>query len=144
MTPQQQLNETNARVTANIDPNLNVRLGGIRAASTICLLAGIWFFVSPWVYGAAANGSAYNAWFVGAAIFLIGCLRVSRPAYSIGFSWVNAVLAAWVICSPWVFAYTANTGRFINSLCVGVIVLACALWSGIAATRLTRMPGNHI
>lgn len=144
MTPQQELNETNARVAASIDPALHAKLAGIRAASTICLLAGIWLFVSPWVYGGAANSSAFNAWFVGAAIFLIGCLRVARPAYSTGFSWVNAVLGAWVICSPWVYGYTANSGRFINSLCVGAIVLACALWSGIAATRTARMPGHRI
>ena len=144
MTPQQQVNEVNARVAASVDPNLTVRLAGIRAASTICLLAGIWFFVSPWVYGAANSGNAYNSWFVGAAIFLIGCLRVSRPAYSTGMSWVNAVLGAWVICSPWVYGYTANTGRFINSLCVGVIVLVCALWSGMAATRLSGVTGNRV
>ena len=143
MTPQQETNEVNARVAASVDPHLHARLGSIKAASTICLLAGIWFFVSPWVYG-AVGGNAFNAWFVGAAIFLIGCLRVSRPAYSTGFSWVNAVLGAWVVCSPWVYSYTGNTGRFINSLCVGSIVLACALLSGIAATRLAGTPGHRI
>ncbi|MBV8071534.1 MAG: SPW repeat protein [Acidobacteriaceae bacterium] len=140
MTPQEQ-RETSARVAASVDPNLNARLGGIRAASTICLLAGIWFFVSPWVYGAAANGNAWNSWIVGAAMFLIGLLRLWRPAYSAGFSWVNLVLGIWAFCSPWIYGYTANTGRFINSLCVGVIVFACALSSGVAATRIHRMPG---
>jgi hypothetical protein len=143
MTPQDQFNEVNARVAANVDPNLHSRLGGIRAASAICLLAGIWFFVSPWVYGAAGSGNAFNSWIVGAAIFLIGCLRVFRPAYSTGFSWVNALLGAWVICSPWVYGYAVSMGRTINSLCVGVIVLVCALSAGIAATRLVRVPGNR-
>lgn len=143
MTPQQETNEVNARVAASVDPHLNSRLGGIRATSIICLLAGIWFFVSPWVYGATAHGNSFNAWFVGAAIFLIGCLRTSRPAYSTGWSWVNAVLGAWVICSPWVYGYAAmNTGRMINSLCVGVVVVVCALSSGITSTRLSGTVGN--
>lgn len=143
MTPQEQMNEVNARVAANVDTNLHTKLGGIRTASVICLLAGIWLFVSPWVYGAYDHGSAFNAWFVGAAIFLIGCLRTSRPAYSTGWSWVNAVLGVWIICSPWVYGYVAtNTDRFINSLCVGVVVLACALLSGITATRLTATAGG--
>lgn len=144
MTPQQQFNEATSRVEANVPPNLNTRLGGIRAASAICLLAGIWFFVSPWVYGAAGSGNAFNSWIVGAAMFLIGCLRISRPAYSTGFSWVNVVLGIWAFCSPWIYGYTANTGRFINSLCVGVIVFICALSSGIVSTRIHGMPGRRI
>lgn len=119
------------------------KIGGIRAASVICLLAGIWLFVSPWVYGAYTSGNAWNSWIVGAAIFLLACARVSRPAYSTGISWVNLVLGIWVFFSPWIYGYvTVNTGRFINSLCVGVIVFVFALTSGITATRLTRMPGT--
>jgi hypothetical protein len=141
MTPNEELDNTPRQVAANVAPNLNSRLAGIQAASVICLLAGIWFFVSPWVYGAAAHGNAWNSWIVGAAIFLIGCLRVSRPAYSTGFSWVNLVLGIWAFFSPWIYAYTANSGRFINSLCVGVIVFVCALSSGVVATRIRRVPG---
>jgi hypothetical protein len=32
-------------------------LTAAKAASTVCFLAGIWFFVSPRVYGSATNGN---------------------------------------------------------------------------------------
>ena len=112
------------------------KLVGVRAASTICLLAGIWFFVSPWVYGAYLRDNAWNSWIVGAVIFIIGCVRVSRPAYSVSFSWANMVLGIWAFFSPWIYGYAGNTGRFINSLCVGVVVFVLAILSARLASRI--------
>ncbi len=97
-----------------------------QAASIICLLAGIWFFVSPWVYGAAGSGNAWNSWIVGAAVFLIGATRAGRPLYSAGLSWLNMLLGIWVFFSPWIFGYVAHSDRLVNSLCVGVIVFVLA------------------
>lgn len=146
MAPQEPMDNTagtNTPLNRPIVNDVGPRIGGIRAASVICLLAGIWLFVSPWVYGAYTSGNAWNSWIVGAAIFLLACVRVSRPAYSTGISWVNLVLGIWVFFSPWIYGYVAvNTGRFINSLCVGVIVFVFSLTSGVTATRLTRIPGT--
>ncbi len=128
MTPNEPINTNVGTAAVN-------RLQGVRAASTICLLAGIWFFVSPWVYGAYTNGNAWNSWIVGAAMFIIGCVRVSRPAYSVALSWWNMVLGIWAFCSPWIYGYTGNTGRFINSLCVGVVVFVLAIVSARLASR---------
>ena len=143
MAPQEPINTpegTNAPKDSVVVTDTNPRFGGIRAASVICLLAGIWLFVSPWVYGAYTNGNAWNSWIVGAAIFLLACVRVSRPAYSTAISWVNLVLGIWVFFSPWIYGYAGvNAGRFINSLCVGVIVFVFALTSGVVASKVTRI-----
>ena len=104
-----------------------------RAASTICLLAGIWFFVSPWVYGAAGSPNAWNSWIVGAVIFIVGAIRLSRPVYSAGLSWLNTVLGIWVFFSPWIYGYVGNTERLINSLCVGVIVFVLSVVSAMSS-----------
>jgi hypothetical protein len=117
------------------------RAGAVRAASTICLLAGIWFFVSPWVYGAYMHGNAWNSWIVGAAMFLIGCARVARPAYSGALSWWNMVLGIWAFFSPWIYGYTGNEGRFINSLCVGVIVFVLSIVSARLSSRSPVVAG---
>ena len=109
-----------------------------RAASTICMLAGIWLFVSPWVYG--AGGSAWNSWIVGAAMFLIGLARMSSPIYSAGLSWLNTLLGIWVFFSPWIYGSVGNTGRFINSLCVGVIVFVLSIASVMASRNRTSAP----
>lgn len=144
MTPREEVNASGPMSTAGADVrSVNSKVGGIRAASVICLLAGIWLFVSPWVYGAYMHGNAWNAWVVGAAIFLLSCVRVYRPAFSTGISWVNLALGIWVFFSPWIYGYLGNTDRFINSLCVGVIVVVFALASGIGATKLTAVPAQR-
>ena len=118
--------------------NSSAKFTAVKAASTIVLLAGIWFFVSPWVYGAYTTGNAWNSWIVGAIMFILGCVRVSRPGRMPGLSWVNALLGIWAFFSPWIFAYTRNTGRFINSLCVGVIVFVLAIVSATFTLKTTR------
>jgi hypothetical protein len=111
---------------------------GAKAASIIVLLAGIWFFVSPWVYGAYTTANAWNSWIVGAVIFILGCTRAARPTFNAGLSWLNALLGVWAFFSPWIYGYEGNEGRFINSLCVGVIVFVFAIASGMATSRTSR------
>lgn len=115
-------------------------LGTIRAASTICLICGIWFFVSPWVYGAYMHGNAWNSWIVGGLIVLWSVVRLIRPAYSTGLSWYNTVCGAWVFCSPWIYGYTAHTGRWINSMCVGFIVIVFSIVSARVGGRSHAAP----
>lgn len=122
--------------SARIRPAANVT--GAKAESIIVLLAGIWFFVSPWVYGAYTSANAWNSWIVGAVIFILGCARAARPAFNAGLSWLNALLGVWAFFSPWIYAYEGNQGRFINSLCVGVIVFVFAIASGMATSRTSR------
>jgi hypothetical protein len=118
-------------------------LGGVRAASTICLLAGIWFFVSPWVYGAYTNSTSWNNWIVGGLMILLGIIRPARPAYSTVLSWCNMILGIWTFFSPWTYGYVnTNSGRFINSLCVGVIVFIFAIVSARMGIPRNAPPAN--
>lgn len=137
MTPNEPIHSS-----TNIDPA--AQLSGVRSASTIVLLAGIWFFVSPWVYAAYTHANAWNSWIVGAIIFILGCIRVARPAYSSALSWCNMVLGIWAFCSPWIYSYTGNTGRFVNSLCVGVVVFVLSIVSARLASRSTTAPVSRV
>jgi hypothetical protein len=128
---------------SNAVSSATARLNGVKAASTIVLLAGVWFFVSPWVYGAYSHPNAWNSWIVGAVMFILGCIRVWRPAYSTALSWCNTVLGIWAFFSPWIYGYTGNEGRFINSLCVGVIVFILSIASATMAARLKSIPVSH-
>lgn len=124
MTPHQPINTHHDSATDN------TALGLAKAASTIGLLAGLWLFVSPWVYGVATNGNAWNSWIVGALIALFGIVRVMRPADVTLLSWCNMVLGLWTFCSPWIYSYAvANPARFLNSLGVGVIVFIVSITS---------------
>ena len=115
-------------------------LNTVRATSTICLLAGIWFFVSPWVYGAYTNGNAPNSWIVGGFMVLFAIFRLARPPYSTSLSWCNTILGIWPFFSPWIYGYTGNEGRFINSLCAGVVVFIFSMASGMLSRRTSVVP----
>lgn len=133
---------TNPQVNNN-PMKARAALGGARAASTICLLAGIWLFISPWVYGAAGSANALNSWIVGALMILFGIIRMSRPAYSTPLSWCNMILGIWTFFSPWIYGYiNTNTGRFINSLCVGVIVFVFSIIAARMSATRNAPPAN--
>ena len=110
----------------------------MRISSVIALLAGIWLFVSPWVYRAYMDENAWNSWIVGAVIVILAAIRLGQPAGTVALSWINCLLGIWAFVSPWAYGYTHDTGRFINSLCVGVIVFLAAI--GNAAR--TQHPSN--
>jgi hypothetical protein len=95
-------------------------------ASRLALLAGLWLFVSPWIYGAYENFNAWNSWIVGALIFLLALIRINRLAAT-GPSWIISLLGIWIFVSPWVYGYTADTGGLVNSLFVGTVVFCAAI-----------------
>lgn len=103
----------------------------VRVASAISMAAAIWFFVSPWVYGAEHIVNAWNCWIIGGV--MIGCLwvRLGFPASMPGLSWFVACLGVYIFVSPWLYGYTHNTGRWINSMCVGVVLFVCCIYGGI-------------
>ncbi len=120
-------------------PTMESKNTGMQAASIICLLAGIWFFISPWVYGTASVTNSWNSWIVGAAVVILAAIRLSNPMKTMAASWVNCILGVWAFISPWIYGYTMDHGRFINSLCVGVILFVAAITS-TTSTHSTHHP----
>ncbi|HWE52631.1 MAG TPA: SPW repeat protein [Bryobacteraceae bacterium] len=102
-----------------------------RPTSVIVFLAGVWLFISPWLYGAYFAPSAWNSWIIGLIIGLTALTRLNLRQ-SNGLSWFNLILGIWTFVSPWIFGYTTDMGRFVNSLCVGAIVFVAALVSANA------------
>jgi prolipoprotein diacylglyceryltransferase len=97
------------------------------ASSIIALLAGIWLFVSPWVYGSYQSENSLNNWVLGAVIAILAAFRLGYPITTQWISWINTLLGIWTFLSPWIYGYNVTHGRFINSLCVGVIVFVVSL-----------------
>ncbi len=112
----------------------------VKATAAINILAGIWLFLSPWVYQAYSAPNAWNSWIVGALIVLFGAIRVSSPMSARGASIANLLLGIWTFASPWIYGYTNYTGRFVNSLCVGVIVFVLGTVSSSMGRTMTSPP----
>ena len=95
-------------------------------ANFIALLAGLWLVLSPWIYGAYGNYNAWNSWIAGVLIFVFAGMRRSHPAAT-NLCWLNSALGLWMMVSPWIYGYTMNASRLVNSLCIGLIVFCTAI-----------------
>lgn len=105
-------------------------------ASFIALAGGLWLLISPLIYTLYGSSGAWNDCVVGALIFVAGLIRFNRPELT-RLSWLNSLLAVWILASPWVVGYTRSTGLLINSLFVGVIVF-CAALAGANSERMSH------
>jgi uncharacterized membrane protein len=138
MTPQEGFDNT---VTTSPDATPNAALA--KMASAIVLLAGLWYFFSPWIYGVSdVRSNSWNSWIVGGLVFIFGCIRATRTPNTIALSWINALLGAWAFFSPWIFGYTNETARFANSLCIGVVVFVLAIISARASRLIPHVGVN--
>jgi hypothetical protein len=97
-----------------------------RGASSVAVLCGLWLFLSPWIYGASGNTSAWNSWIIGVLILVFAATRRTYPALT-SLSWINSALGIWVFFSPWIYGYVRGDGRFVNSLCIGLIVFCASI-----------------
>jgi hypothetical protein len=94
---------------------------------SVNLILGIWLAVSPWILPyAGLQGPAWNARITGLAIAVAAAAALM--AYEVWKEWVNVLLAAWLIVSPWVFGYSEAGAPFYNQFIVGLAVGVLALW----------------
>ena len=113
-------------------PQIEDRIIAARASSSICAVAGLWLFLSPWgFFGVDERPIAWNAWLVGLIIFAASCVRLFDTRPSTGFSWVNAILAVWILISPFALGYTSNLGFTIDNLSLGALILGFSIVSGV-------------
>jgi len=108
-----------------------------KSGSLMALLAGMWFFASPWVYGFYLLRGSWNNWIIGAVITILVIVRLSTADLkrTQWISWINCLVAIWIFVSPWIFLYRDNTDRLANSVCVGVFLFVAAMFSALAAPK---------
>ena len=110
-----------------------------RWQSWLNLIVGVWLFISPWVLGTTSNtNAAWNAWIIGAAIFVVALIALGTPTSMVA-PWVNVVLGVWLFISPWVLRYTDLSDASANAWVFGVITVLVALWA-MAGRRAVRPP----
>lgn len=109
--------------------------------SLIVMLAGMWFFASPWVYGFYLFRGSWSNWIIGAGITILALVRLftGHLKRAQWISWINGLLGVWIFVSPWIDQYADNTDRLINSVGVGVILITAAMFSALAAHKANRL-----
>ena len=105
------------------------------------VVAGIWLFVSPWVLnftGAAARypvttaiamTAAWNAWVLGAVVFLLSLVATHRPQSRP--EWINMLLGVWIFISPWILGFARLSPALWDHWITGAVIVIVA-FVGIA------------
>lgn len=111
------------------------------ACDVINLILGALLFISPWLFTFAPGAESWNGWIAGIVIALLSVAALS--AFAEWEEWLNLIVGLWVIVSPWVLHFSANTTAMWTNVIVGVIVAVVAaieIWLTHRATpRLTEM-----
>ena len=94
----------------------------------VSVLVGVWLLISPWVLG--YYGIAAAMW---NSVVLGVIFAVAAGAAVLKFheweEWVNVVLGAWLIVSPWLLNYAVMGAAAWNHVIVGLLVLVLSSWS---------------
>ena len=100
----------------------------LRWQDWVTLVAGIWLLVSPWVVGYAGDVAAMsNAVIFGIAIIVYSIVELSVPrAWE---EWLMVAAGVWLIISPWVLGFSAETRAMWDMVIVGIVVALLALWA---------------
>ena len=117
----------------------------LRPRDWVIALLGLWMLVSPRVLHFAAGQSSeiWCAWLAGAAILLV--TAGSRFVVEIWGPWqdgTNAALGLWLMVAPWALGFAAHMAARTNSIVVGFLVAALALWTMVVDTDLRKWMGE--
>jgi SPW repeat-containing protein len=107
------------------------------AINMIAVAAGVWFIISPAAFGLAPwDTTDWNNAIAGGLVVVLGLASmVQRRCAPPAIRWSLAVLGAWIAISPWVFGYSGDVDRVLNTLGVGIVLL-------VAVTRCVPQSGK--
>jgi hypothetical protein len=91
------------------------------------VLLGIWVIVSPFVLQYTAPRVIWSNVVAGVIVLIVALVRtgVRQP----GWSWINVLLAIWIIISPFVLGFLSAPEMW-NNIALGIIIGAIALHNG--------------
>lgn len=107
-----------------------------RVLSVLNLIAGIWLFLSTWLFG-LPNGSAamWNSAVFGVIVVILAIVHLSDLRQT-WVSWLNALVGLWTLISPWVYNYSGNQGMTWSSVITGIVVVVLSVWTASVSPRL--------
>ncbi|MBB3609914.1 SPW repeat protein [Rhizobium sp. BK602] len=100
---------------------------GRRTQDWANLLLAACLFISPWIFGFTAEMMpSWNAWIVAALLSVLATAALS--VFAEWEEWANLVLGLWLIASPWLLSFAANTSAMWTNIIIGGLVAAACLW----------------
>lgn len=107
-----------------------------RWAGGINVLVGIWLLISPWVLGfTATNAALWDDVVLGIAIAVIAAIRLLWLEDQRWLSWLNLILGAWVVISPWVLGFSGSSTPMWDNVITGIVAFIVAGWAAMATAE---------
>lgn len=107
----------------------------VQTASGLNLLVAVWLFVSAFVVLGSEAMKTHNM-ILGIAVGLMAAVRALGAYRQSWISWVNALLGAWVIISPWAVVGTQilapTAAMMTNNVITGGLIVVLSAWSALA------------
>jgi len=101
------------------------RSGWTGVPEWVSLVAAAILFVSPWLFGFAAEAAAARtAWISAAVIAVLSIAAIGDFAEWEG--WVSLALGAWLLVAPWIIGFVANSHALTVFAVLGIIVALAA------------------
>lgn len=108
----------------------------VQVAGGLSVVAGLWLIVSPWVLGFSnARTPTVDVVVVGAVVGALALMRARGAPDAEWLSWLNALVALWLVVSPWALKFAADRTPFWNALALGVIVFVLNVYAAAAGPR---------
>ena len=125
-----------------IMPRVWDSLSATRFTSFFTCIPALAIFGAPILYfGVSERGYGTNLGLVGTLMLVLAFTRILWPGWSTAASYLNSLLGAWVIISPWIFGYTDWLALTVLSVGAGAAVIGMSLFSA-SFTRPLR-PGEY-
>jgi hypothetical protein len=105
------------------DQSFTVSEGRKVGSSWVNILLGIWVIISPFVLGMNVPKAIWNNVIAGALVVILAIVRLSM--HQRGWSWLNLLLAIWLVISPFVL-FLGGPAMW-NNVILGIIIAALAL-----------------
>ena len=88
------------------------------------LVIGAFLFISPWLFGYTREIVRLDSWAIGAAVVVLSL--AAMLLFAEWEEWLSALLASWLIVSPWVLGFTRSTAMH-WSIDLGIAILSLTL-----------------
>jgi SPW repeat len=94
----------------------------------ISFLAGFWIFFAPWIIGSRGGALAIGDHIVVGILLILFAIN-GLAEFRRWKEWVNIVLGAWMLISPWLLHFSGLTALTWNAVISGVVVIICSCWA---------------
>jgi len=96
--------------------------------NTICMLAGLGLWISPFVlHFKLGSDASSDANVVGIFIGVLSMMAIATP--QVWEEWSKVILGVWLLASPWLLGFSHQTVATSNIMIVGLVVVLLSLWS---------------